>query len=297
MKPDAILERHVAAAVERHRDLEPAVRAVAAELSPRARCPWVAMADALARGDVAAATAAAAADPRAWLPLVATAPGDPRLFGRLLEAAARPAEAVEHGWTATLYPLFLAALALGLAFFLSVTVLPVYEQTFTDFDMELPVVTRWVLATAAFVRSIWKPLLVGAGLVLASRWLFRWWSRRSAAVAAAFTRSLARLVEGDVPQADALALAARGVGLAGVNAARPRRPLAHAAVAALDYEPPTTVALLDAVADCHAERAMRSRGAAAFFMGPLAICLVGFIYGAIFLGLLLPLVRLINDLS
>lgn len=297
MKPDPLLERHVAAALTRHRDLEPAVRAVAAELSPRARRPWIAMADSLARGDVAAATAAAAADPRPWMPLVFTAPGDPRLFGRLLEAAVRPADGVEGGWAAAIYPLLLTALAFGATLFLSVTVLPAFEEIYADFGMQLPVVTRRVLATAAFVRSIWKPVLVGAGFVLAGRWLVRWWSRRSAAVAAAFTRLLARLVEGGVPQADALALAARGVGLATVTPERPGRPLAHAAVAALAYEPPTMVALLDAVADCHAEQAMRSRSAAAFLMGPLAIGLVGFIYGAIVVGLLLPMVKLIRDLS
>lgn len=49
-----VIERHVATALDRHHDSTGFVRLMAAELPPRERTPWVRMADALDRGDVAA---------------------------------------------------------------------------------------------------------------------------------------------------------------------------------------------------------------------------------------------------
>jgi hypothetical protein len=297
MTLDPVLQKHIAAAVARHRDIEPAVRAIAAELPPREARPWLAMAAVLARSDAEAATAAAGVDPACWMPLVATPPGDPRLFGRLVAAAGRPAVAADRGWATLAYPLVLAALALLLLIGVAVFILPMYEAIFDDFDIELPAITTWVLAIGGFLRSLWKPLLLAAALVCGGRWLAAWWSRRGPAVAAAFTRLVAMLVEGGVSQTEALHLATRAVGVDAVNLARPRRPLTHAAIAALAYDPPVAAGLLEAVADCHEQRALRSRGLREVFLGPLAIVVVGLIVGSVALGLLLPLLKMIKDLT
>ena len=297
MTLDPVLQRHIAAAVARHRDIEPAVRAIAAELPPREARPWLAMAAALARGDAEAATAAAGVDPACWMPLVATPPGDPRLFGRLVAAAGRPAVAADRGWAVLAYPLVLMALVLALLTGIAVFILPMYEAIFDDLGMHLPAITTWVLASGTFLRSIWKPLLLAAAIVCGGWWLGAWWSRRGPAVAAAFTRLVAMLVEGGVSQTEALHLATRAVGVDPVNLARPRRPLTHVAITALAYDPAVATGLLEAVADCHEQRALRSRGLREVFLGPLALVVVGLIVGSVFLGLLMPLVRVIHSLN
>jgi hypothetical protein len=255
------------------------------------------MADALASGNIDAGVAGASADPACWMPLMTTAAGDPRRFRRLLEAAARPAEVLDHGWASVLYPLFVLTIALGMLITASWTLLPAFEDLFNDYGSELPPITRQAMALATFMRSGWQPLLLAGFLLLAGRWLFRFWSRRSAAVAETFTRFLARLTERGIPQDEAMVLAARGVGVTPCSSRWPRRPMSHAAVAALAHATTVSVTLLDAIADCHAERAMRSRGTAGMFAGPVAVIVVGGITYFLFRAMLAPMIKLIGDLS
>jgi len=298
MMPDALLRRHVSAAVARHGGIVPAIRAIAAELAPRERRPWVAMADALARGDVAAGlTAAAAADPACWMPLFSTPAGDPRLLGRIVAAAGGPPVATPRGWLPLVVPLTLVALAFGLLGALSFGLTPLLEEVFTELNMELPPLTQRMLGTAAFMRSISKPLLLGAGLVIAGWGLTRRWIRRGPAVAAAYTRHLARLVESGVPQDEAVELAAWAVGVPPVSPARPRRPLSHAAVAALAHEPAVAGGLLDAVAECHALRVAGTSFAAGSLWSTLAFGVVLLTVGLYLIGILLPLINLIRQFS
>lgn len=297
MMPDPLLRRHVSAAVARHGGIVPAIRAVAAELSPRDRRPWVAMADALARGDVAAGATAAAADPACWMPLFSTPAGDPRLLGRIVAAAAGPAVPTPRGWLPLVVPLTLVALAFGLLGALSFGLTPLLEEVCTELNMELPPLTQRMLGTAAFMRGIWKPLLLGAGLVIAGWGLTCWWIRRGSAVAAAYTRHLARLVESGVPQDEAVELAAWAVGVPPVSPARPRRPLSHAAVAALAHEPAVAGGLLDAVAECHALRIAGTSFAAGSLWRTLAFGVVLLTVGLYLIGILLPLINLIRQFS
>jgi hypothetical protein len=297
MMPDPLLRRHATEAVARHASAAPVIRAVAAELGPREGRPWLAMADALARGDLSAAAAAAARDPGCWMPLFSTPAGDPRLWGRIVAAAGGPAGQVESGWTMLAYPIALAILAIGLPYGLSVVMVPLFAGLFDNWDLELPLVTQWVLWIAGFMRSVWKPL-VAAGLIVVSGWaLARWWMRRGPVVAAAFTRHLARLVEAGVPRAEAVELAARAVRVPAVSPARPRRPLSHAAVAALAYDPPVAGGLLDAVADCHALRAVDGTGAAWNIFRTLAYWIVFVVVGFYVLALFRPLIHLFWNLS
>ena len=297
MMPDALFGRHVTEALARHASAAPVIRAVAAELGPREGRPWLAMADAIARGDVAAGTAAAARDPACWIPLFSTPAGDPRLWGRIVAAAGGPAGQVESGWTMLAYPIALAILAIGLPSGLSVVMVPLFAGLFDNWDMELPAVTQWVFAIDAFMRSVWKPL-VAAGLIVVSGWaLARWRMRRGPVVAAAFTRHLARLVEAGVPRAEAVELAARAVRVPAVSPARPRRPLTHAAVAALAYDPPVAGGLLDAVADCHTLRAVDGTGAAWNLFRTLASWIVFGVVGFYVFALFRPLIHLFWNLS
>jgi hypothetical protein len=297
MMPDSLVRRHVTEAIARHASAAPVIRAVAAELGPRAGRPWLAMADALARGDVAAGTAAAARDPACWMPLVSTPAGDPRLLGRIVAAAGALHGSPEPAWVMLLASLGMVGLPLAVLFGFSFLVVPMFEEIYDDFGSALPSSTQWALAIAHFMQTIWKPLVLAVLLVAASWALARWWVRRGSNVAAAFTRHLARLVEAGVPQDESLELAARAVQVSPVSPDRPRRPLTHAAVAALAYDPPVAGGLLDAVAECHALRAVGGTGAAGNLFGTVAYVGIALIVVLYVFALFVPLIKLINDLS
>lgn len=292
----AVLARHVTAAIDRHRGVAPYVRLVAAALPPRERGPWQRMADALAAGDVAAGVAAARTAAACWVPLIATAAGDPRLEARILQAAVRAPRSGGR-WAALVPTLAVAGLALLVMLVLATTVLPLFETLFDDFGLQLPWLTRVTLALGPAVRSLWQPGVVA--LVLGG---ILWWMlavqipRRSAAVAD-FTRALARLVAGGVADDDALVLAARVVASPPVDPGSPTRPLTHAAVAALEAPPAAAAVLLDAVAACHDDRARGGSSVGEWLVGPLAVGLVGLLVGGIVLALFLPLVKLVSNLS
>jgi len=296
-RPTTVIERQVATALERHRDSAGFVRLMAAELPPRERPPWVRMADALDRGDVAAGAAAATRSIGCWIPLFASHARDPRLAVRLLQTAARPATGPAGPWLLLVYLAAVTTLAFGLLFFLSLSVIPTFKILAADFGAELPSITRLVFALPPFMASIWQPLVAVAGVIAFPWWLATRWSARSAATATAFTRTLARLIAADVPTEEALALASHAVGARPVDPAAPRRPLGYAAAAATEFAPRTAAVLLDAIADCHDDRSRGRLSLGQWLIGPVLIAVVGVIVGLVALALFMPLIKLVSDLS
>jgi hypothetical protein len=292
-----IIGRQIAAAIARHRDQAAFVRLVAAELPPKEQPPWLAVADALATGDVARGTAAASASLGSWLPLIASPAGDPRLPARILDTAGQLPQAPEARWHLFAYPLALVVFALGLLGLLSATVLTVFEKLFEEFGMQLPLITRAALAIRPFMASVWGPLVLAAGLVIVARWLLARWSAGGSAITAAFTRSLARLVAADVPTDEAIVMAEQVVHARSLDLAAPRRPLTYAAAAALDFAPRPAAILLDAVAACHEDRRRGSISVGQWFVGPALIVTVGLLVGFVALALFWPLLNLVGVLS
>ena len=292
-----VIETHVARALARHRGIEPLVRLVAAELPAGERTPWLRMADALATGDVAKGTAAATASTACWIPLFASGAGDPRLAVRLLQTAARPPTVTANAWWLFAYPLSVALVALTVLTLMAFLVIPQYEPVFKDFGVELPMATRMALGLRPILLRGWPLLIIVAWLVLYRWWLGVRWSAHSATAIASFTRSLARLVAADIPNAEALVLAGRATGATGLDPASPRRPLTFAAAAALDHAPRSAAVLLDAIADCHDDRGRGRLDAAAWFLGPVLIGVVGLLVGFLTLALFMPLVKLVGLIS
>ena len=292
-----ILERYLAEAVARHRDEAAFIRLVAAELPPREQPPWLAVADTLATGDFHRGLAAATTGIACWIPLFASPRADPRLPTRLLQTAARRPHVAEARWLLLAYPLAISVLALGLLGFLSATVMTAFEALFQQFGMELPLATRAALAIRPFMASIWEPLFVVAGLVGLTWWLAVRWSAGSSVSTASFTRTLARLIAAEIPTDEAVLLAGRVVAAPALDRARPRRPLSFAAAAALDFAPRTAAILLDAVADCHDDRARGSLSLSQWFVGPVLLGVVGLLVGFITVALFFPLLNLVGALS
>jgi hypothetical protein len=292
-----VIERHVATALDRHGDSAGFVRLVATELPPRERTPWVRMADALDRGDVAAGTAAATRSIGCWIPLFASQVRDPRLAVRLLQTAARPAAGETGVWLLLWYLAAVTALAFGLLFVLTLSVIPEFQNLAADFGVEVAGTTRLVFALPAFMASVWQPLLAAAGVIAFPWWLATRWSARSAATATAFTRTLARLIAADVPADEALTLASHAVAARQVDPAAPHRPLGYAAAAATEFAPRTAAVLLDAIADCHDDQARGRLSLGQWLIGPVLIAVVGLIVGLVALALFMPLIVLVSDLS
>ncbi len=297
MSHGGVIERHVAMAIERHRPMADVSRLVAEELPPSERTPWLRMADALERGDVAAGTKAAAASLACWIPLFASAAGDPRVPIRMLQTAARPPVLPKPWLWLFAYPLVVVLLALALVAFLAATVLPTFEAMYVDFGMQLPAATRAVLALRPFMSSVWQPIVAAAGFVSLPWWLGLRRAARSATVTASFTRTLARLVAADIATDEAIALASHAAGVGPQDPAAPRRPLTHAAVAALDTAPASAAVLLDAIADCHDDLARGRRGFGEWFIGPVLIGFVGLFVGFVTVALFMPLIKLVGALS
>jgi type II secretory pathway component PulF len=332
----AVLKTHLAAALERSRNIAPALEAYAADLpkSPQRRRLQSACAI-LRQGDVSAAAAALADLPEFWIPLMgaATASRDPGFVLREFLAESKNADELRHRWWLTLaYPLILLGLAVAIMTALSHYVIPGFRDIFKEFAMTLPALTQFVLAVSRTLATWGFGLLaiiaVLLGLVFASdrrlrplagiRWLrdrlwlpFSWRTK-----IARLARFLADLLEADLPIPDALRIAGFTVEQRNIRRSTwqlahdlettgsfsmkaYRRSLTAGIVHALSAElsPAARLRLLRAISDAHAERVSIGLSWMTGIIEPLAIVVVGLVVGCTVLALFLPLVRLVEGLS
>ncbi|HKS04932.1 MAG TPA: type II secretion system F family protein [Gemmatimonadaceae bacterium] len=144
--------------------------------------------------------------------------------------------------SALAYPIVVAIAGVGSIGVLVGVVLPRFSAVLADFAQQLPPITRFVLATAAFAQRAWLPVVLAviAACVAWSAWTAtgsgrRHWCEsllrlpiigalRHAAATARFSLSLSALLKSGVPIAPAMSLAGRSAGDAAVehrvNAAR-----------------------------------------------------------------------------
>lgn len=293
---DDILVRHAVAAAGRHRSLEPAVRALAADVPPARRAAWDRMAAALSSGRDADVALAAAADPACWVPLVAHASPVAAVEG-LAAVAARPTSLSGGWWRVLAYPLAVGGMALVVVFAFGSLVLPVFKGFFADFGLQLPLGTRLVMGLMEAIVGSWGPLALGAAALVAARMILLRRSPRGPAVTATFTAALADLVAGGIAADDALALAARSVGVRHCSRTAPRRPLTEAAASALELPAPAGHGVLRALAANHAARGAASQETLEWFVGPLAVGVAGCIVGLVVIALFMPLIHLVTALT
>jgi type II secretory pathway component PulF len=335
-REQAALRTHVANILDRGRNITPALRAYADELpAGRQRRQLLAVCRVLTRGSESEATSALAALPEYWIPLLsaATSSSDPgHMLSEFLSESQRTDQLRHQWWLALAYPIVLAGLALMVMLGLSVFVIPQFASIFLEFDLELPPLTSWILNIAAWLAS-WGGLilaLLGGMLVVlllnANRlipkpivaWLSDWirppFGRRASV--ARFARFLADLLEADVELPDALRIAGHSIQRARMQRAAWRlaneierdkgqssrvfeRPLSASVYQAISADMTTAarVHLLREISSAHADRVRIGLSWTSGLIEPAAIVLVGFVIGAIVLGLFLPLVRLVEGLS
>ncbi len=152
-----VLRTHMETVLQRGRKILPALEAYAEELpAGRPRKQVQSVCRVLASGDTSEAAAELVQSPEYWIPLLsaATSSTEPgQILDRFLSDARQTGE-IRHQWWLTLaYPIGLACLALVVFVALSVFVIPEFGNIFTDFDLELPELTIWVLSIASWLSS------------------------------------------------------------------------------------------------------------------------------------------------
>ncbi len=333
---EADLKAHLERVLGQAQAIVPALSAYAQELPlGRQRRELRRVCRVLETGDAAAATAALAELPEYWTPLLSAAASshDPsRVLNRFLDESHAALE-LRSQWRKTLtYPVVIAALSLGVLVALSVFVIPAFANIFRDFDLRLPQVTILTLIAAGALTS--GPAIVAVlfalGLALlfallpsllpraASTKLADWWSGLwgGRPRIADFARFTADLLDAGLKLPDA-------VTIAGASTRRPRleaaaadlardietghsfdparygEPLSSTVAFALGAQtsPESRSRLLKEISVCHADRLRGQLSWSHGLLGPVAICVTGFLVGFVVLSLFLPLVTLINNLA
>lgn len=236
LSPDdaARLSQHVAGAAGAGLPLGPGLRALAEE-SPRRRFRNAlrALADDVERGvplDEAVAADAAAIPPhlRGIIRAGARSGDIGEVLGRFSAVAAVGAELKRSFWSALAYPTLAVVLAVALMAMVDGLIVSRFEAIFSDFGIQLPTMTRALLAVSHAVRVSW-PLLIGLVLALLVAWLFVMVglprASRNALLArlpligplwrytasAQFCQLLAALLESRLPLPEALRLTGAGI--------------------------------------------------------------------------------------
>jgi type IV pilus assembly protein PilC len=330
----AALRAHMARVLEQGKRIAPALAAYAEEMPRgRRRRQLQTVIGVLQRGDATQAAAALALLPDYWIPLLSAASSS-RDPGRVLHEfidESRRSDELRHQWWLTLaYPMFIAAMAIAVCTALSFLVVPIFSSIFGDFDLELPTLTRTVVALADWIVSggllmaalictaigliiwvVWRSLPAAKRSSLADR--INWPFGRRTAVAR-FARFTADLLEGGLGLPESIRIAGHTTHKSALratasqlapetSAGRAQRPEPHALTAALlyalraDIATPARIHLLREISNCHAAKARFRLSWTRGCIEPLSICVVGALVGVIVLAIFLPLFKLIEGLS
>lgn len=332
----AALRSHMERVLERGQTMVPALRAFAEELPDGNRRRQLSQAiDVLERGDAEEATAHLGRLPEFWIPLLsaATASHDPgRILSQFLDESQRAAELRRQWFQALAYPMLIGLLAIGVLTALSILVVPMFREMFTEFDLPLPRLTVFVLDVAAWISS--GKILLALVIVVALGFLlvrlssrlpasFRVWfsdrfgtplGRRTAV--ARLSQFAAELLDAglDVPatlriagycaqsprlQRAAWRVAREAERNEGLPPLKQHNPLTQTVLHALRGDMPQAarIRLLREVGQCHAQRVRTQLSWTRGTIEPIAIGAIGLVVGCVVLALFLPLISLIRGLS
>lgn len=283
----------------RHACLMPAIRALAADPLAGGRRAWRSIAAALKSGNPDEASRSMARYPEAWLPLLTLPADDPRCLERLLRIATERSSEAENTWTALVYPILVISIVVVILSGFTRAVLPIFDELFASFGVELPVLSEVVLSTSRLLMQggwviVFVCCLVG-GIALAIK---AW--RLQPTTRARFSRALVDCLSAGLPLDDAVPWAARVARLPVGKTCRrfangqwPNGPAMAVALQSLAAAP----ILVTAVMENDADKGRAFRGTLQWLFGPVAVLLMGLAIGFTALVLFLPLVKLVGSLS
>jgi type II secretory pathway component PulF len=332
----AELVGHLERVIERGRPLTPALHAYAAEMpAGQARRQLEGILRIIDSGDAVAAAAALEKRPTYWIPLLSAATSSPDP-GRILQEflkESRRAEELRRQWRQTLvYPLTVLCIAAAVMIFLSIVMVPVFRDIFSEFGLKLSWLTLSVVTLSSWITSGRILIVIALVIVLA---LFVWWLAgfvprairefvgdwfgtplgRWTAIAR-FYQFLADLLEAELEPAHALRLAgyaagsqrlkratwrmASEIGAGGEVLPQPyQRTRTVTALHALRSDLPlaSRVRLLREVSTGHAERARVLLSWTRGIIEPISILFIGLLVAWVVVALFLPLFSLIQGLA
>jgi type II secretory pathway component PulF len=177
----AALRSHMATVLQQARVITPALRAYADEMpSGRRRRQLRTVCRVLDGGDVAEATSALETLPEYWIPLLsaATSSRDPgRVLQEFLAESHRADELRRQRWIILAYPAIVVCFAAAVLTAISLFVIPIFAEMFSDFGLELPGLTLAVLAVSHWIKEGGAMIVaavftvLGLLLLISRRWL------------------------------------------------------------------------------------------------------------------------------
>lgn len=333
---DASLDRHFDAVIERRETLVPALRALASELPMgRAKSEILQLMAEVTDAQNGAELRTSENAVR-WLPLLASGfatTTTSRRLSDLIAYATRDLQNRSERRRLFAYPIILMLIALIVLGLLCLLVVPVFDNMFTEFGLQLPTPTQWIIDfTRAIQGHPLRMLFYFASAAAAFYFVIRLWTRyslttrsfgfatagNSSSVSAmsSLTGQLAELLQIGVTLPDALWIAGNGCEnyhfkKASEQLARDAyagsQPLSHSRVAPafpanvihaleVDGGQPNTE-LLRELSTLYGERVQRRVDWSTGAMAQFSIILLGIAVGFLVIALFLPLVSLITALS
>ncbi len=291
------LTYYASQAVEKHSDACGLIMSIADELPGNQKEPLQKMARVLNERNVSEAQRLAILDTRYWLPLFVSDQGDPHLLERMITVVEKSKSKYSFYWAALAYPMVILGLVFATSFLLSLVVLPLFHSLFDDFGIEIPFMTIAMFRVVAFFSGWGVPLALG--LLALGRFLMITRSLYGPQIGQEFARSLSMLRGAGITPTEAIELAASSAGIKKTIALKPMRrgPMTNAIIFSLLQEPDVAKILLDAIADCQRDRVRRGVSATQWFLGPIAIGVVGLFVAIVVTTLFMPLLHLLNALS
>jgi type IV pilus assembly protein PilC len=237
--------------------------------------------------------------------------------------------------SAAVYPIMLIVVMIGLGLVMVLKVIPSFQDFYTGLDLELPWVTRALLAFSVTMRDNVLWLLLGAG-VAAAAWIT--WSRRPSSgvildrlmlripylgrlmnmyATGQLSRTLSALLSGGLPLVNAMEVASSSIGnralAAAVSSATPLVREGHSLTTALESTGmldnmalemvkvgEQTGALADmftSVADFYDEELDTQLATVMALVEPIMLVLMAFVVGGMVLAFYLPLFQAISALQ
>jgi type IV pilus assembly protein PilC len=237
--------------------------------------------------------------------------------------------------SAMTYPIVSLVLVLGITIFLLVFIIPKFEDMFNNMNVELPVMTKALIATSLFMKNnflFWVLGMILAGVLLTfyvrtergatqKDWLVLklpvFGPLFSKVALSRFSRTFATLIQSGVPILGALEIVSETTGNKIISGAISRasnnvrqgetlgEPLAKSGIfppmvtrmISIGEKTGALEALLGKIADFYDQQVKASVEALTSLIEPLMIGLMGFLVGGMVMAIFLPIFKMVGSLS
>lgn len=248
------------------------------------------------------------------------------------EAAAALKAEIKSAMT---YPIVSLVMVLGITLFLLVFIIPKFEEMFSSMDVELPAITKGLLATSLFLKSnvlIWgsASIAMGVGIYMFARtekgcrikdWLLLnmpvFGTLFSKVTISRFTRTFGTLIQSGVPILGALEIVSETTGNSLVSDAINKasesvrqgeplgEPLSRSKVFPLMVTKMISIGeksgaletLLEKISDFYDQQVKVTVESLTSLIEPLMIGVMGFLVGGMVMAIFFPIFKMVGSLS